>query len=51
MRKLYFLAVLQALLLAGCISLGSGPAERTTVVVPPSNGTTVVCPGGGTAPC
>ncbi len=30
-------------LLSGCISLGSAPAGKTTVVVPPGSTATVVC--------
>jgi hypothetical protein len=43
MRPLYLLAFLQALLLVYCLGLGSVPAEKATVVVPPSGCTTIAC--------
>ena len=51
--KMISTMVLAACVLAGCISSSSRPepAKNTTVVVPPSNGTTVVCQDGSRPPC
>ena len=52
MRLLATLVMLAPLLVGGCISLSDNtPPKSTTVVVPQSSGTTVVCANGRAPPC
>ena len=43
--KIAFLALLLPLMLAGCLSFSDTTPAKTTVVVAPSGGTTVLAPG------